>query len=137
MRYDENFQFTENNIISFLAELEEYICSLITYTAFTAGVILPLLDSDKRITRCAFDSFNPTKGDYISTRSMWDVISGNRGALKPPTSKSSASYNRFVEQVAIEFGIPTYTGNRESETDETESDVISFSVFRDWLLADI
>ena len=110
---------------------------VITYTAFTAGVILPLLDSDKRITRCAFDSFNPTKGDYISTRSMWDVISGNRGALKPPTSKSSASYNRFVEQVAIEFGIPTYTGNRESETDETESDVISFSVFRDWLLADI
>jgi hypothetical protein len=34
MRYDENFQFTENNIVSFLAELEEYICSLITYTAF-------------------------------------------------------------------------------------------------------
>ncbi len=34
MRYDENFQFTENNIVTFLAELEEYICSLITYTAF-------------------------------------------------------------------------------------------------------
>lgn len=34
MRYDENFSFTENNIVSFLAELEEYICSLITYTAF-------------------------------------------------------------------------------------------------------
>jgi len=26
--------FTENNIVQYLAELEEYICSLITYTAF-------------------------------------------------------------------------------------------------------
>lgn len=34
MNYDEGFVFTENNIVSFLAELEEYICSLITYTAF-------------------------------------------------------------------------------------------------------
>lgn len=32
--YDEGFVFTENNIVQYLAELEEYICSLITYTAF-------------------------------------------------------------------------------------------------------
>lgn len=34
MSYDEGFVFTENNIIQYLAELEEYISSLITYTAF-------------------------------------------------------------------------------------------------------
>lgn len=35
--YDEGFKFTENNIVSYLAELEEHICSLITYTAFKLG----------------------------------------------------------------------------------------------------
>lgn len=34
MSYDEGFVFTENNIVQYLAELEEYICSLITYSAF-------------------------------------------------------------------------------------------------------
>ena len=34
MSYDEGFIFSENNIVSYLAELEEYICSLITYSAF-------------------------------------------------------------------------------------------------------
>lgn len=34
MTYDENTVFNENNIIHYLAELEEYISSLITYVAF-------------------------------------------------------------------------------------------------------
>lgn len=34
MAYDENTMFNENNIIQYLAELEEYISSLITYAAF-------------------------------------------------------------------------------------------------------
>lgn len=34
MSYDEGFVFTENNVVNYLAELEEYICSLITYSAF-------------------------------------------------------------------------------------------------------
>ena len=34
MTYDENTIFNENNIIHYLAELEEYISSLITYVAF-------------------------------------------------------------------------------------------------------
>src|ERR1700761_4366272 len=34
MMYDEGFTFNESNIVSYLAELEEYISSLITYTAF-------------------------------------------------------------------------------------------------------
>jgi hypothetical protein len=34
MSYDEGFTFNESNIVSYLAELEEYINSLLTYTAF-------------------------------------------------------------------------------------------------------
>jgi len=34
MTYEDGFIFTENNIVQYLAELEEYISSLITYTAF-------------------------------------------------------------------------------------------------------
>lgn len=34
MSYEEGFVFNESNIIPYLAELEEYISSLITYSAF-------------------------------------------------------------------------------------------------------
>jgi len=34
MSYEDGITFTENNIVSYLAELEEYISSLIIYTAF-------------------------------------------------------------------------------------------------------
>lgn len=34
MSYEDGFSFTENNIVQYLAELEEYVSSLITYTAF-------------------------------------------------------------------------------------------------------
>ena len=34
MDYQEGIQFTENNIVQYLAELEEYISSLITYNAY-------------------------------------------------------------------------------------------------------
>lgn len=34
MSYDDHTSFNENNIVMYLAELEEYISSLITYVAF-------------------------------------------------------------------------------------------------------
>ena len=34
MNYDDGIVFTENNIVAYLAELEEYIGSLITYMAY-------------------------------------------------------------------------------------------------------
>ena len=37
MQYDEHTVFTESNITNYLAELEEYISSLITYTAHKKG----------------------------------------------------------------------------------------------------
>lgn len=37
MQYDSQTQFNENNITLYLAELEEYFASLITYTAVQNG----------------------------------------------------------------------------------------------------
>jgi len=37
MQYDEHTVFTEGNITTYLAELEEYIASLIAYTAHKKG----------------------------------------------------------------------------------------------------
>ena len=34
MSYEEGFTFNESNIVAYLAELEEYVSSLITYVAF-------------------------------------------------------------------------------------------------------
>lgn len=34
MDYDDGIVFTENNITNYLAELEEYVCALVTVTAF-------------------------------------------------------------------------------------------------------
>ena len=34
MSYEEGFVFNESNIVAYLAELEEYVSSLITYVAF-------------------------------------------------------------------------------------------------------
>jgi hypothetical protein len=34
MNYDQNTIFNETNIVQYLAEMEEYISSLITYTAY-------------------------------------------------------------------------------------------------------
>jgi hypothetical protein len=34
MNYDENTSFNENNVIPYLAELEEYISALITFVAY-------------------------------------------------------------------------------------------------------
>lgn len=52
MDYDEGFQFTENNIVAYLAELEEYINTLIVYMAFKRD------DPNAAIAAIPFESLN-------------------------------------------------------------------------------
>ena len=52
MDYDEGFVFTENNIVQYLAELEEYINTLIVYTAFKRD------DPNAAISAIPFESLN-------------------------------------------------------------------------------
>ena len=53
MNYEDGISFTENNIVSFLAELEEYISSLITYTAFKRD------DPNAAISAIPLDKLDP------------------------------------------------------------------------------
>jgi len=52
MDYDEGFIFTENNIVAYLAELEEYINTLIVYMAFKRD------DPNAAIAAIPFESLN-------------------------------------------------------------------------------
>jgi hypothetical protein len=52
MDYDEDFSFTENNIVAYLAELEEYINTLIVYMAFKRD------EPNAAIAAIPFDSLN-------------------------------------------------------------------------------
>lgn len=52
MDYDEGFVFTENNIVAYLAELEEYINTLIVYMAFKRD------DPNAAIAAIPFESLN-------------------------------------------------------------------------------
>ena len=53
MDYDEGFVFTENNIVQYLAELEEYINTLIVFTAFKRD------DQNAAIAAIPFESLLP------------------------------------------------------------------------------
>lgn len=52
MMYDENTQFSENNIASYLGELEEYFATLLTYLATQRG------DPNPKTSSIAYDNLN-------------------------------------------------------------------------------
>ena len=53
MSYDEGFAFNESNIVLYLAELEEYITSLITYNAFKRD------DPNAAVSAIPLEKLNP------------------------------------------------------------------------------
>ena len=72
MNYDDGIVFTENNIVAYLAELEEYIGSLVTYMAFkrddpnaaTSAIPLAQLNEKKFGQRDLEVSHSPFKLTY-------------------------------------------------------------------------
>ena len=52
MMYDESTHFTENNIASYLGELEEYFATLLTYLATQRG------DPNPKTSSIAYDDLN-------------------------------------------------------------------------------
>mmetsp|Transcript_24291 Transcript_24291/g.27553 ORF Transcript_24291/g.27553 Transcript_24291/m.27553 type:complete len:482 (+) Transcript_24291:141-1586(+) len=73
MTYDSETQFTEHNVIQFLAELEEYINNLITYVAFKGdqnSAALSTIPIDKlaakEFTKQQIQIDVPTSGDLLS-----------------------------------------------------------------------
>ena len=71
MNYDDGIVFTENNIVSYLAELEEYIGSLVTYMAFkrddpnAATSAIPLAQlNEKKFTQKELEIEPPAPQSY-------------------------------------------------------------------------
>jgi calcium-dependent protein kinase len=115
----------------------------ITYTSFTAGVILPLIDSDKEILRCVFNSFNPILKDYITISAIYDVLvgrrcvmSGSAHAIKPDGLKD------FTHMIEGEITV-THLSPDNFKAEKSSASIggltsktlgISFTDFRNWLL---
>jgi serine/threonine protein kinase len=110
----------------------------VSFTALSAGIILPLLDSDKGITRSAFECFNPNKADNITIKSLWEVLSGHRGALGWTESRFDGE-KTFSDSAMTEMKLhmrrSCMATNEAQDVHESENFFISFNTFRDWLLS--
>jgi serine/threonine protein kinase len=100
----------------------------ITYTSLTAALILPLLDSNKKILRCAFKCFNPTADNFITAVDAWKLMGGSRSV--PADSRSEPnSFDAFRSSFEDEFrnicGIVSPHPNL----------TVSFNDFKKWLLS--
>ncbi len=103
MNYDNGIIFTENNIVSYLAELEEYISSLITYTAFKKD------DPNAPISSIPLENLNAKDHQKkpLSIEAPIDYqITQNEGAqaIVPPDLQgdiidSKKLYAKFMEMV--------------------------------------
>ena len=116
----------------------------VTYTALTAGVISPLLDSDKRIVEAVFNTFNPNKKGKISTQSMWEILSGHRCAFVPSTdSQNMASFMNLVgEEMKADPSVSILRMGSAPNSSQSSTGAlgvpyswIDMQTFRDWMLA--
>jgi hypothetical protein len=87
MNYEDGITFTENNIVSYLAELEEYISSLITYTAFKRE------DANAPISSIPLEKLNTKE---FSKKTMF---------LEPPIDYTIINKDSGVEGSAAEEGL--------------------------------
>ena len=134
--------FTSIDAWSAARSLDLSRSGFITYTAFTAGLILPLIDSDKGILLCAFNSFNPIHKDVVAVTSIFDVLSGKRCVVSRPSHPvKQDDFETFLEMVRnekhlrivslIDTKVPS---PQQSFSSDPGRLVVSFSDFRDWLL---
>jgi len=87
MNYEDGITFTENNIVSYLAELEEYISSLITYTAFKRE------DANAPISSIPLEKLNTKE---FSKKTMF---------LEPPIDYTIINKESNIEGTAVEEGL--------------------------------
>jgi calcium-dependent protein kinase len=114
----------------------------ISYTSFTAGVILPLIDSHEGIAKCAFDAFAPGRKDSINIESILDTLTGCRSALPGEANQGSNMRCLFLEDLRKELASHgsrlDYKNEAFCEHDEVPKfEEISFSAFRGWLLSGV
>ena len=114
----------------------------ITFTALTAGVAYPLIDSSKRILKTVFDAFSPNEKGNISIREMWRVLTGHRCAI--PRNEASLSFEDFRDIVLRELRHAT-PGKRNTKSSLSHFHLLTnpmeheFNLddFRRWLLSPV
>lgn len=101
--YDENTVFNENNVTNYLAELEEYISSLITFVAIQRN------DPNAAISSVPLDAL--TVKDYENTRitvdnlpetQRWENFTEQMGDAEPEESTcydAKELYRRYAEHI--------------------------------------
>lgn len=96
---DDTLTFNENNIIAYLAELEEYISSLITHVAHQKG------DPNYAISSLPLELLSKKEDrDKLQIEVPYDTSRVNdartdAGDDDEPISNGDALYRRFIEQV--------------------------------------
>jgi len=129
MDYDEGFVFTENNIVAYLAELEEYINTLIVYMAFKRD------DPNAAIAAIPFESLN-TKDfkkkdttlenppEHTFGLTLMQAQDANSGEVVPQDEaeifiKKRQLYANFQRLWHMRFdrdtGLPTYDAPNEGQ----------------------
>jgi len=104
----------------------------VTFTALTASMISPLLNSDVRISKAVFHIFEPDKSGKISTDAMWQVLSGQKCALQLLNDCSDKS--EFARRVFEDMhGAPG--GAHDLFCDVSDGQTIDFRTFRNWFTA--
>jgi len=90
MSYDEHTNFTEGNITTYLSELEEYLASLIAYTAHKKG------DPNASVASVPFNNLN--NKDWLAREMAIDPafdITVHTGEEEEDTVDVKLLYSRF------------------------------------------
>ena len=106
----------------------------LTFTSLTAGFVLPLLDRNKNIVRCAFNAFKPSEKGLISLSDMWQVINGHRCVINSDSIGKVPEFQTFREMVLTELDIKSERVSCGNLTDYRPEVQISFKQFRNWML---
>ena len=111
----------------------------ITFTALTAGIAYPLIDSNRKIIQTAFQTFAPDSNGRIKAQAIWEVFSGHGGTI--PVEGSTLCLNDFLNSLHHEMRrvIETREVNKSGkDTKSIPGGISSFEInldeFRSWLL---
>ena len=91
MSYDDGIVFTENNIVAYLAELEEHVCSLVTYSAFKKD------DPNAAISAIPLTQLNHKEFG----KKELDIEAPNAQSYSDPTLERN--FDNFTEKQYLEY----------------------------------
>ena len=115
MTYDEHTNFTESNITAYLSELEEYLASLIAYTAHKKG------DPNASVASVPFNNLN--NKDWLAREMAIDPafdITVHTAEEEEDTVDMNQLYARFQEKMAMN----QIVGNRKADAKANQRDLM-------------